>query len=326
MLKTVFQKWEELKLENKNENEIYTALYYLGNSSITNLYFSIFQNKMILYIEFTKEAVMNLELPNLKGINIVIADTDFIDPSKKYIRIENYLDNEDIFIAFTSSLADVLSDSKSYFEVYENFVKVVKEYKDYFANPSFCLTKFQEQGLCAELIELSKLILKKGEKAILNWMGPSKNKRDFVFDDCSLEVKSTTSQINPSITITNENQLDISYPTTLNKLFLSIYIMEDDMNGFDVIYYANEILKLINDVALIKDFKIKLLKLKIDLNLYKPRYKFKIQKNICYSVTNDFPKIIKKNIDRGIFNVSYKINIDELGKFVVDEECIYEQL
>ena len=87
MLKTVYQKWEELKLEKKDENEIYTALYYLGSSSITNLYFSIFQDKMIAYIEFTKETLMNLELPNLKGINIVITEADFIDPNKKYIKI-----------------------------------------------------------------------------------------------------------------------------------------------------------------------------------------------------------------------------------------------
>ncbi len=325
MLKTVYQKWEELKLEKKDENEIYTALYYLGSSSITNLYFSIFQDKMIAYIEFTKETLMNLELPNLKGINIVITEADFIDPNKKYIKIENHLDNEDIFIAFTSSLADVLSFSKSYFDVYDNFVKIVREYKDYFANPNFSLNKYQEQGLCAELIELSKIILKKGEKSILNWMGPSKNKRDFVFCDCSIEVKSTTSQINPSITITNENQLDISYPSTLKNLFLSIYIMEDDINGHDIIYCANEVLKLIDDVALIKDFKIKLLKLKVDLDLYKPRFKFKIQKNIYYKVTNDFPKIIKENIGSGIFNVSYKISIDELGEFIVNEGDVYEQ-
>ena len=49
------------------------------------------------------------------------------------------------------------------------FKNVVKEYKDYFSNPNHSLSKIEEQGLCAELLELARMIEVKGENALLNW-------------------------------------------------------------------------------------------------------------------------------------------------------------
>jgi hypothetical protein len=324
MLKTVYEKWEELFTNTKDTKQSYIVTYYLGSSSATNLYFSIEKGKLVAYIEFTKEVLADTSVPCIKGMNISVVSVDFINPIKKYIRIENDVDKKEIFIAFTSSLADILMNTSTYFDVYERFKQVVKEYKDYFANPNFSLTKIQEQGLCAELLELAKVIDKKGEVAVLNWQGPSKNKRDFVFDNYAVEVKSTTSQINSSITIANENQLDYAYPINLKKLYLSVYIIEEVDEGFNVNSCANKVLELIKSVTLKEAFKISLLKLKVDLEIYKPGHNFTVQKNIYYDVNALFPKITKETVDKRIFSVSYKINISELYDFEVSENNIYE--
>ena len=57
-----------------------------------------------------------------------------------------------------------------------------------------------------DIDELKNNIVKYGEKTLLNWQGPNKNKRDFVFDKTAVEIKSTGSQIDPNILISNENR------------------------------------------------------------------------------------------------------------------------
>lgn len=326
MLKSIYEKWIELKEKNIDINENYIAAFYLGKESITNLYLSINKNKMRIYIEFTKEVLESLDVPQVKGMKVEIQQAKFINENKKYICIENESNNEAIFIAFSSSLADELMNTKTYFDVYQKFIKIVKEYKEYFSNPNFRLSKSEEQGLCAELIELEKLIDVKGESVILTWQGPSKNKRDFVFKKTALEVKSTFSQMNSSITISNENQLDITYPTNLDKLFLSIYIMEDSNEGIDIITCINNILNKISSINLIENFKVSLLKMKIDLDCYETKNKFSIQSNKYYLVTSDFPKLTKHDISSEIYNISYKLRLDNLEEFIISNGEVYEQL
>ena len=65
----------------------------------------------------------------------------FINPNKKYLVVKNESRNEEIFEAFSSSITDGLVDATSYFDVYAVFKTVVKEYKDYFANPNNELIK-----------------------------------------------------------------------------------------------------------------------------------------------------------------------------------------
>ena len=157
-----------------------------------------------------------------------------------------------------------LVDATSYFDVYAVFKTMVKEYKDYFENPNKFLSKQEEQGLCAELLELSILISLKGENVVNNWQGPAKNKRDFVFDEMGLEIKSTLSQENTAIRISNENQLDSSYPDNMKKLFLKVYIMEDFDNGLNVHKCIAKVLDQIKTIFYKTTFLANLMRLKIN--------------------------------------------------------------
>lgn len=326
MIKSIFNKWDELKNQCVNDNLEIVTPYHLGNDCITKLYLSFSHNCIGLYLEFSREALTNFKIQRINGMSISIKEAPFINKEKQYIYIQNDSNNEDIFVAFSSSLSDALSNTKSYFEAFNKLNDTLKEYKDYFANQTPSLSKIEEQGLYCELYELSNLIDKFGEKIILNWLGPSKNKRDFVFNKCAIEVKSTSTQLNCLLKISNENQLDNQYPKELCGLFLSVYIIEEENEGYDVASLANEIYQKIESVQLRHTFSLLLLKMKVDIEQYKPNFKFKIQKKTYYRVDDSFPKITKSNVDSNICNVSYSIKIDNLSKFIIDEEKVYEQL
>lgn len=326
MLKTVYEKWEELKKLSIDENQENISLFYLGKNSYSNMYFSILRNQLGIYIEFTKEVLARLDIPNVKGMTISIKGNEHINKNRMYIFVQNCAENDEIFQAFSSSLSDRLADANSYYDVYEIFKQVTQEYKEYFSNPNYQLSKAEEQGLCAELIELKHLIEIKGDSAVYNWQGPAKNKRDFVFEKSALEIKSTSNQEDPSIHISNENQLDASYPNNLDKLFVKAFVMEELDNGLDVLSCISDVMDSLSEIQAQKVFTANLIKLKINRNTYKPRYHFAIQKEQTYLIENGFPSITKKDIDDSIFNVSYRLKLNKLQKYEVEEGDVDGQL
>lgn len=323
MLKTVYEKWEELK--QGEENQI--KPFYLGDKSNAKIYFCILKNHNFgIFIEFNKGILSDVDIPNLNGMKIVVCDAPNIDNSKEYIYIENLDQKEEIFEAFSSSLTDEIIECKTYADLYNGLINTIKKYKDYFSNPNKQLSKQEEQGLCAELDELAKMIDIKGEGVINNWLGPSKNKRDFVFNNSALEIKSTQNQESISIKISNEKQLDPNYPSYFEHLFLKVYIMEDREVGINVISCINKVYEKLTSISNKQAFIASLLSMGVDYKVYKPRFCFSIEDVRAYEVTDDFPKITSSSISNQIYDVSYRLNIANLDKFIVDEDSIYGQL
>lgn len=325
MLKNVFEKWEEVKLQCSKDKKFITS-YYLGNNTAAKIFFGIDNEKLCIYLEFTKEVLVDLEIPKLNGMLIDVVSEPIIDENKKYILIRNESQNEEIFEAFSSSMVDGLVNVTSYYDVYEVIKKVVKEYKDYFANPNKSLSKQEEQGLCAELLELSHLISKMGQRVVINWQGPAKNKRDFVFEESAIEIKSTLSQENTSVLINNENQLDCNYPQSLKNLFLKVYVMEDSDSGININKCIEDVLSKISIISLKNIFLSSLLKLKIDPHTYVSKYQFTVQKQNVYIIDDNFPAITSKSIPNMIYDVSYRLKLDGLDQYLIEEDKIYGML
>lgn len=318
MIKSIYEKWEEIEGKIPDSGN-FVSEYFLSKNAHNKLYFGITEEKnKKLYIEFNPSVIDNYKLPEISGLKIKRAKAKFIDPNKAYIVVENDKDGDEVFLAFTSTLADYISDSKSDVKTIESFESTIKYYKDFFSNPNKSLSDIEEQGLCGELLYLKRLIEKNGQECVNNWLGPNKNKRDFVFDDKAVEVKSTLNQIETSITISNENQLD---PSGLNELVLSVYVLEKNPNGdINVTACANSILFLLTDVQYIKIFKSKLMQLNVDVNLYKNRNSYTYQKNKNYLINDEFPSLKKSNIPSVVFSVNYKINLNSLDAFLIEEE------
>lgn len=318
MIKSIYEKWEEIEGKIPDSRN-FVSEYFLSKFSNNKLYFGITEDRIKkIYIEFEPSVIENYKIPEITGLKIKKTKEKIIDSNKAYIVVENDKDSDEVFLAFTSTLADNISNSKTDVKTIEKFEATIKYYKDFFSNPNKSLSDMEEQGLCGELLYLKRLIEKNGQDSVNNWLGPNKNKRDFVFENKAVEVKSTLNQIETSVTISNENQLD---PSGVNELILSVFILEKNPNGdINVTTCANDVLSLLTDVQYIKIFKSKLLQLNVDINLYNNRNSYTCQNNKNYLINDKFPSLKKSNIPSVVFSVNYKINLNSLDEFLIEEE------
>ncbi len=326
MSKSIYDKWREVLDTAIEDSSIMISNYFLSLSTKTQLYIGKSNKYQFIFLEFGNGVLDNVELPELKGVEISLSQEASIDKTKEYIKIRNKTDNTELFIAFSSSLCDALIDTHDYQSVFVALDTVIKEYRAFFTSENHSLTLQEEQGLCAELLELSRLIDVKGEDAVQCWAGPSMNKRDFLFDTKALEIKSTLGQVDSSILISNENQLDYSYPPAMTDLYLKVYIFEKVNAGFNIISCAQEVLAKLVNINNRTYFMVNLLKMKVDLNSYKCKYNFSQQFTRQYKVYGSFPRITQNMLSKGVFNVKYRIHLDALLDYEITEEDLYGQL
>ena len=326
MTKSLYDKWGELHDKASNSTNLIIVESYLKKGCKTKLYFGESQTIQCIYVEFVQGFLKDVEMPDLKGINISIVKEPAIDASKEYVKIVNNSNKYELFVALSSSLRDEFVELTTYEDVFASINKTLKEYRDVFSNNDVSLSLKEEQGLYAEMLEIKELILRKGEDIITCWQGPYKNKRDFVFGTTALEIKSTSVQVDSNIHISNENQLDSSYPDTLSKLFLKVYILEQDANGVDILSCAKEIMDMLSTAKNKMAFIAKLLEIKVDLNSYVPKYKFTLQTTKQYVVDESFPCITSSTIPIGVYDVEYKLKLNTLSHFEIASEKMYEQL
>ncbi|QNE13802.1 PD-(D/E)XK motif protein [Pseudarthrobacter sp. NBSH8] len=99
----------------------------------------------------------------------------------------------------------------------------------------------QLAGIMAELSVLHELVRCHGPQAISAWQGPHGNRHDFVFADCSIEVKATTNHNNMVVTIHGGRQL--AAPDR-GDLYLRALQLERSPNGTSVPGKVEELIAL----------------------------------------------------------------------------------
>lgn len=315
MIKSIYEKWEEIEQKSASTNKSCIAAYYVGKTCPCAVYFAVVEGKKGVYIEFDAADLKGYKCPSVNGLVIEVRKEPKISQTKSYLYVENNVESQEIYLVFTSSLMDALAETTIPLGVIEAFENTIKDLRTYFSNSKKPLSEREEQGICAELLFLKETIEKHGENAVLRWMGPEKNKRDFVFDDYSVEIKSTVGQTRPNVLITNENQLDPTYPKDMEKLYLAVYLLEKNENGFNVISLAKEILGLLASVSNQHAFIGKLLMDRIELEDFEPKASFTFQMKKQYLVSKDFPSIRKSCIPSATFEVAYRLDLSQLASF-----------
>lgn len=318
MIKATYLKWEELEKKVIKEGRNSVAEIYLSKKSYNRLYFGV-DNKQIkhVYIEFDKDVLDSYSTPDLVGMKISIGKATYIDRDKIYLIISNGMDTEDIFQAFASSLAENIKNSSSNKETIEKLEETIKKYKNYFANCADPLSDIEEQGLCGELLYLEEVVKTLGQKAVNNWLGPDKNKRDFVFDNFAAEIKTTLNQSETIITVSNENQLDNS---NTEKLILIVFTFEKNPNGkINIESLIKRVSENLTDINTYKIFVEKLIKAGIDPKTYKGKNSYTIQSIKKFNVGDKFPCIKKKDLPGVIYNVEYKLNLSTLQEHLIED-------
>jgi REP element-mobilizing transposase RayT len=272
----------------------------------------------------------NVEIPELKkyrfkGVEIFPIETDHFCELNIYL-----LDNDlkDIFSLFIQNILEDIAESVTENEAITKTLNVVSKWKKLFDQINFNgLSIEQQKGLIGELLFVNHLLdHRKSPTAILNaWTGPDFEDKDFVFGATGVEIKLTSSKY-PKLKITNEGQLDTQ---NLKELFLILYTVENvKENGFtlnSLIYQTLQ--KLSANIDELNFFNEKLFLagyLEEDKKHYNKMYSLK--KTYSYSVSEEFPKIIKDNLPVGVYNTSYFIELSAVENFSVVLEDIIQNI
>ncbi len=272
----------------------------------------------------------NIEVPDLKSYRfkgVEIFPIELVNTIELNIYL---LDNElkDIFSLFIQNILEDIFESVTENEALTTTLNVISKWKKLFDKINFSgLTIEQQKGLIGELLFFNYLLdNQKTTAKILNaWTGPDFEDKDFIFSSIGIEIKLTSSK-NPKIKITNERQLDTQ---NLNELFLILYTTEEvKANGFTLNSLIEQIRqKISGNFDELKFFNERLLLIgyfEDDKENYNNMYSLK--KSFYFTVTPDFPRIIKSYIPLGVYNTSYFIEISAVERFVVESEDIIQKI
>lgn len=280
-----------------------------------------------LYIMSVSKNVEISELKNyrFKGVEIFPVETDDFCELNIYL-----LDNDlkDIFSLFIQNILEDIAESVTENEAVTKTLHVISKWKKLFDKINFNgLTTEQQKGLIGELLFINYLLdNRKSSATILNaWTGPDFEDKDFVFGATGVEIKLTSSKY-PKLKITNEGQLDAQ---NLNELFLILYTAEDvKENGFTLNSLIDQTQqKLSANIDELKFFGERLMLLGYfvdDKEHYNKMYSLK--KTYSYSVSDEFPKIIKSQLPVGVYNTSYFIELSAVENFSVEMEDITQNI
>ena len=191
------------------------------------------------------------------------------------------------------------------------------------------LSAEKQRGLFGELFFLSLLLQNSSNhlRTLHSWRGAESAYQDFARKRNAVEIK-TTKANNPSVHISNEQQLDF---TAWDHLFLGlISVTETTGNQNSLAAIIEEIRCLVNhDPELIEEFDTRLESTGVRDDMIES------YNEISYSVNNvrffriqdGFPVILRGNIQSdAIYNVKYQIDISSCGSFESLEEDVIRVL
>lgn len=313
-MKNIFEEWRMLEEQKLIEYNV------SGKNILLDPRFDIFlkkDSKGSYSISILSNYVLDEELDiDMYGIVVKTMIDKDVDNNKKSIVIQNTNSNNiDIFMAFSSSLYEKAVSNPNLM-LFDLIRETLNDYKEYFKGTKNILSDVEQQGLFGELYYILEHI-EENPNIIKNWEGVHKNKHDFVFENNSVEIKTTKNQTRLDIRISNENQLDNSY---VDKLELVVYRLEKIAVGKTIYDLYNQILsKLLSKY--INEFKAKMIKVGFNVNDLEGLCHFRLVERFDFVVNEDFPKIDKSNLLDRVFDVKYMISLDGLESKSVKYDC-----
>ena len=183
-----------------------------------------------------------------------------------------------------------------------------------------------QKGLIGELYFLKNTLFQTiGIRDSLDsWKGPIPQPKDFYLDKMQVEVKSIKRD-GTSVSISSENQLEL---ISNDELFLSVFGISPNKNGKTLTDWCYELEDLItnNDLADLEKYNELLLDAGFE---YKDDYsdkKWEIEEISYYSVTKEFPRIVKSEISAGISKVEYLLDLSYIKEFKITYELLLDKI
>lgn len=283
-----------------------------------------------LYIMSVSKNVAIPELKNyrFKGVEIYTLQSETENKIELYIYL---LDNDlkDIFSLFIQNILEDIEKDVTESEAIKTTLNVVSKWKKLFDKINFNgLSIKQQKGLIGELLFLKYLLNneKTSANAVNAWTGAEQEfqSKDFTLGSVGIEIKFTSSK-QPRIKVSSERQLDTE---NLSDLFLVLYSTEAVKdNGFSLNSLVAQIRQTISN-----DEERSIFNAKLQLNGYfdedSEHYgkMYSLKKIFGFTVTSDFPKIVKNQLPLGIYDTSYSIEISAVESFIIEPENIIARI
>lgn len=255
-------------------------------------------------IEFAYDHITEYQNPNSENEYIIISQSKDYD-SGIFEIIANDITDQLEKISIQKNMISCLSDTLS-------------KWKKFFAlNSDVIMSEQLQEGLYGELLVLKKLILNFGDEAVSYWSGADKETHDFYVNGSAIEVKTTSAKSNEKIRISSEHQLN---PKDVEN-FLFLYVNMTRKSRSDGTTLP-DIIKAIHS-ALSEPyrslFEEKLFKYGY-ISSCEERYTlgFHLRSHQIYKVVEKFPNIVPDNLDNGISEVTYSLDLNVCSDFAAE--------
>jgi hypothetical protein len=314
-IKTIWEKQkptDDIIVKTRIEDIKYLNCY-AGSNQITG--------EHLFIISFSKDVTLP-ELKNyrFKGVEIFKVEVDLHIELNIYL-IENEL--KDIFSLFVQNILEDIEHCLDESEAITITLNTVSKWKKLFDAVNFNgLSIEQQKGLIGELLFLKFLLNndKTSMIAINSWTSaePDLKSKDFALGTVGVEIK-FTSAIQPRIKVSNERQLDAE---NLSELFLVLYSAEAVKDGGISLNSIIEQVRnaiLTNEERSIFNNQLQLIGYFDEDKLYYNKM-YSLKSTYCFSITGEFPKIVKGNLPQGIYDTSYSIELSAVEKYLVEFE------
>ena len=278
---------------------------------------SVDEKKQLLFFVQDTGAEKIKPLENLAGLQVSLEKYE----AGEYRLVCRLTSHEPELLDKFATIAKDIAFHCSAYKGVNLFLKTQERIKSWanFLKPSRAgLTQSEFTGLFGELYVLSEHFMSSlpADESVRAWVGPEGKKQDFTFNNSAIEVKTTLSGDQQTISISSLDQLD--------KVTRELYLMRvvaspsGDETGFTLGGLYKSCLDAIgHDVAAEGLFLQKSSLLYGSASKSQIKDHFVIVNVSIFNVDTDFPKLTRSDVNLAIRDVKYDIAVGALSDFEV---------
>lgn len=270
------------------------------------------EGKFGVMLKFSQVLSQDTFIGQMKGISIATAH----DVGTRFYLILHENKDWEMFLAVCFDIIERISSAKDESDMIRIINQRIKRWQRFLSEdmPLSMPEKIQ-MGLFAELhFMVDAVIPALGYRnAIIGWVGPDADQKDFSLDQCFVEVKSFVSSKGLRIRISSIGQLD----TDIKPVYLVCYALSQVSVGANIPELVEAIYSQIPfDPQISSIFEERLASYGyIDGVTQPPFSNYAIDSRKTYGVEADFPRISLNMLDGRISDVKYTLDLFQCDKY-----------